>query len=66
MGYTSLLSYFCCFASGESFLKEFFSAAFNMDCSVLLCFFFHIIIFVNRIVSKRKCIRIIGNNKQMR
>lgn len=36
MGYTSLLSYFCCLASGESFLRNSFSAAFSMDCSVLL------------------------------
>lgn len=28
MGYTSLLSYFCCLASGESFLKEFFFSSF--------------------------------------
>lgn len=57
MGYTSLLSYFCCFASGESFLKEFFSAAFSMDCSVLLVSSFILSYLFNRIVSKRKCIR---------
>ena len=56
MGYTSLLSYFCCFASGESSSKYFFSL-FNVNCSVLLVSSFILSFLFNRIVSKRKCIR---------
>ena len=39
------------------FLRNSFSAAFNMDCSVLLVSSFILSFLFNRIVSKRKCIR---------
>ena len=55
MGYTSLLSYFCCFASGESSSKYFLQLSY--DCSVLLVSSFILSFLFNRIVSKRKCIR---------